>query len=290
MKRREFIQQTAMAAAGALALSSFSFKQKNEIGLQLYTLRDVINKDVKGTLEKVAALGYQKVEAYGYNDGKLFGMAAKEFAALAKSLKLKVTSGHYLLGKSDSTKAMKGTLLNDWERAVADAKEVGQEYMILAYLIADERKSLDDYKRICETINKAAEVCKKNGIRMGYHNHEFEFEKFDGQVAYDLMLKELDPKNVSMELDLYWVNYANQNALEYFAKYPGRFEQWHVKDMDKTDPKKQVDVGTGRIDFAALFAKAKQSGLKHFYVEQEAYPVSPMDSIEKSIANVKKWI
>jgi sugar phosphate isomerase/epimerase len=125
---------------------------------------------------------------------------------------------------------------------------------------------------------------------MGYHNHEFEFEKFDGQVAYDLMLKELDPKNVSMELDLYWVNYANQNALEYFAKYPGRFEQWHVKDMDKTDPKKQVDVGTGRIDFPALFAKAKQSGLKHFYVEQEAYPVSPMDSIEKSIANVKKWI
>jgi sugar phosphate isomerase/epimerase len=217
-------------------------------------------------------------------------MAAKEFAALAKSLKLKVTSGHYLLGKSDSTKAMKGTLLNDWERAVADAKEVGQEYMILAYLIADERQSLDDYKRICETINKAAEVCKKNGIRMGYHNHEFEFEKFDGQVAYDLMLKELDPKNVSMELDLYWVNYANQNALEYFAKYPGRFEQWHVKDMDKTDPKKQVDVGTGRIDFPALFAKAKQSGLKHFYVEQEAYPVSPMDSIEKSIANVKKWI
>ncbi len=279
-----------MAAAGAFALSSFNFKQKSEIGLQLYTLRDIINKDVKGTLEKVAALGYQKVEAYGYNDGKLFGMPVKEFAALTKSLKLKVTSGHYQLGKSDVTKAIKGTLLNDWERAVADAKEVGQDYMILAYLIADERKSLDDYKFVCETVNKAAEVCKKNGIRMGYHNHEFEFEKFDGQVAYDVMLKELDPKNVAMELDLYWVNYANQNALEYFAKYPGRFEQWHVKDMDKTDPKKQVDVGTGRIDFPALFAKAKQSGLKHFYVEQEAYPVSPMDSIEKSIANVKKWI
>jgi sugar phosphate isomerase/epimerase len=290
MNRRKFIKQSAMATGATLAFSSFTFKKQTEIGLQLYTLRDVINKDVKGTLEKVAALGYQKVEAYGYNDGKLFGMAVKDFAALTKSLKLKVTSGHYLLGKSDSTKAMKGTLLNEWERAVADAKEVGQEYMILAYLTADERKSLDDYKRICETVNKAAEVCKKNGIRMGYHNHDFEFEKFEGQVAYDVMLKELDAKTVSMEMDLYWMHVANQNPIDYFSKHPGRFHQWHVKDMDKIDPKKQVDVGTGKIDFPSIFAKAKLSGLKNFYVEQEAYPISPMDSVEKSIANVKKWI
>jgi sugar phosphate isomerase/epimerase len=290
MKRREFIQQSALATAGAFALSSFTSKKQSDIGLQLYTLRDVINRDVKGTLEKVAALGYKKVEAYGYNDGKLFGMSVKEFATLAKKLKLKVSSGHYLLGKSDSTKAMKGTLLNEWERAVADAKEVGQEYMILAYLYADERTSLDDYKSICERVNISAEVCKKYGIRMGYHNHEFEFEKFDNQVVYDVMLKELDPTLVSMEMDLYWVHVANQSPLDYFAKYPGRFEQWHVKDMDKLDPKKQVDVGTGKIDFPSLFANAKQAGLKHFYVEQEAYPVSPMDSIEKNILNVKKWM
>ena len=117
-----------------------------------------------------------------------------------------------------------------------------------------------------------------------------EFEKFEGQVAYDLMLKELDPKLVGMEMDLYWVTVAKLNPLDYFAKYPGRFEQWHVKDMDKIDPKTQVDIGTGRIDFKSIFAKANQSGLKHFYVEQEAYPVSSLDSVEKCIGNLKKII
>jgi sugar phosphate isomerase/epimerase len=289
MKRREFIQQSALATAGALALSSCSFAERKKIGLQLYSLRDVIGTNVKSTLEKVAAFGYKELEAYSYNDGKIFGMKFKDFTDLTKSLHMTVTSGHYALGKSDATKAMKGTLLNQWERAVADAKESGLDYMVLAYLFPDEHKNLDDYKKVCETVNKSAEVVKKYGMRMGYHNHDFEFEKFDGVVAYDLMLKELDPKLVGMEMDLYWVHVANQSPLDYFAKHPGRFEQWHVKDMDKVDPKKQVDVGTGRIDFPSIFAKAKQAGLKHFYVEQEAYPVSSMESVEKSIRNVEKW-
>jgi sugar phosphate isomerase/epimerase len=289
MKRREFIQQSALATAGAFALSSFTFAPNKKIGLQLYSLRDVIGKDVKGVLEKVAKFGYKELEAYSYNDGKIFNLKYKEFADQAKSLGMKVTSGHHLLGKSESNKAMKGTLMNDWERAVIDAKEVGQEFMVVAYLTADERTSLDDYKKICEALNKGGEICKKNGIRLNYHNHDFEFEKLDGVVAYDLMLKELDPKLVGMEMDLYWVHVANQSPLDYFAKYPGRFEQWHVKDMDKVDPKKQVDVGTGRIDFKSIFAKAKQAGLKHFYVEQEAYPVSSIESVEKSIRNVEKW-
>ncbi len=290
MNRRKFIQQSALATVGTMALSSFAVKKQTDIGLQLYTLRDVINKDVKGVIEKVASLGYKKVETYGYNDGKLFGVSIKEFAIIAKNVKINVTSGHYLLGKADSTKSIKGTLLNEWERAVADAKELGQEYMILGYLLPEERKSLDDYKRICETVNKSAEVCKKYGIKMGYHNHEFEFEKFDGQVAYDFMLKELDAKTISMEMDLYWMHVANQSPIDYFSNYPGRFHQWHVKDMDKIDPKKQVDVGTGKIDFPSIFAKAKLAGLKNFYVEQEAYSISSLDSIEKSIINVRKWI
>jgi sugar phosphate isomerase/epimerase len=290
MKRREFVQQAALATVGALALSSFAVAQKKKIGLQLYSLRDVIDKDVKGTLAKIAAFGYKELEAYGYSDGKLFGMKSKDFTALAKGMGMKVVSGHYLLGKSDKTKAMKGTLTTEWERAVADAKESGQQYMILAYLFAEERQSIDDYKRICETINKAAETCKKYGIRMGYHNHEFEFEKFDGVVAYDLMLKELDPKLVSMEMDLYWMAFAKQDPMGYFAKYPGRFEQWHVKDMDKVDRTRNADVGTGTIDFKAIFANAKQAGLKHFYVEQETYPVSSMESVEKSIKNAGMWM
>jgi sugar phosphate isomerase/epimerase len=247
----------------------------------------MIPQDPKGVLKKVADFGYKELEAYSYSDGKIFGMKYKEFSDYVKGLGMKVTSGHHLLGKSENTKMMKGTVMNEWERAVNDAKESGQDFMVVAFLMPDERK---DYKGVCEALNKAGELCKKYGVRLNYHNHEFEFEQFEGQVAYHVMLKELDPKLVGMEMDLYWMHVANQNPIEYFEKYPGRFEQWHVKDMDKTNPKQQVDVGTGRIDFKSIFAKAKQSGLKHFYIEQEAYPVSSIDSIEKSIGNLKKMI
>lgn len=287
MNRREFIQTTSMAAVGALTMSSFTLIDKKKIGLQLYSLRDILPKDPKGVLAKVAGFGYKELEAYSYNDGQIFGMRYKEFTDYVKSLGMKVTSGHHLLGKSEQTKMMKGTVVNEWERAVNDAKEAGQDFMVVAFLTPDERK---DYKGVCEQLNKAGEVCKKYGIRLNYHNHEFEFEQYEGQVAYHVMLKELDPKLVGMEMDLYWMHVANQSPVEYFEKYPARFEQWHVKDMDKTNPKQQVDVGTGRIDFKSIFAKAKQSGLKHYYIEQEAYPVSSIDSIENSIGNLKKMI
>ncbi len=286
MKRREFIQTTSLAAVGAAALSSYSLIDKKRIGLQLYSLRDIIGQDPKSVLKKVAEFGYKELEAYSYNDGKIFGMKYKEFSDYVKSLGMQVTSGHHGFGKSESLKAIKGTVLNGWERAVSDAKESGQEFMVVAYLTSDER---NDYKGLCEALNKAGEVCNKYGIRLNYHNHEFEFEQFEGQIAYHLMLKELDPKLVGMEMDLYWMQFANQNPIDYFSKYPGRFEQWHVKDMDKTNPKQQVDMGTGRIDFKSIFAKAKLAGMKHFYVEQEAYPVSSIQSIEENIKVVKKW-
>jgi sugar phosphate isomerase/epimerase len=276
MKRREFIQTTSLAALGAATLSAFSLIDKRKIGLQLYSLRDIIPQDPKGVLKKVAGFGYKELEAYSYSDGKIFGLNYKEFTEYVNSLGMRVTSGHYGLTKSSS----------EWERAVSDAKESKQEYMVIPSLSEDDRK---DYKRTCEAINKAGELCNKYGIRLNYHNHDFEFEQYEGQIAYHVMLKELDPKLVGMEMDIYWMHVANQNPLDYFAKYPGRFEQWHVKDMDKTNPKLQVDVGTGRIDFKSIFAKAKQSGLKHFYIEQEEYPVSSIDSIENSIKNVKNW-
>ncbi len=285
MKRREFIQ-TSMAAAAIVSLPSFMVPAKRKTGLQLYSLRDVIKSDPKGVMKKVAEFGYQEVETFDYDNGKLFGLTLKEFADYTKSLGISITSGHYKLGKTKTE--IKGTLLKEWERAVADAKEIGQKYMVLAFLEPDEHKSLDDYKMVCEAVNKGAEMCKKYDIRMSYHNHEFEFEEFEGQVAYDFMLKELDPKLVSIELDLYWITRANHDPLDYFAKYPGRFEQWHVKDMDKTDMKKQVDVGTGRIDFKSIFAKASQAGMKHFYIEQEQYPSSSLESVKNSILNLKK--
>lgn len=282
MRRREFIKTSAFATAAVLSLPSFMVAGKSQkarpIGLQLYTLRDTIDADPKGILQKVASFGYKELEAYSYNDGKIFGMAYAEFAKYVKSLGMRVVSGHYGLNQIEG---------DTWQKAVADAKSAGMEYMVVPYIVDKDRTSIDDYKKICANLNKAGEVCNKNGIRFGYHNHAFEFETLEGQIPYDLMLAELDPKKVSMEMDIFWVVNAGQDPVKYFEKYPGRFEQWHVKDMDKADRNRNADVGTGSIDYKALFAKAKVAGLKHFYVEQESYPGAPIDSTEASAKFLK---
>jgi sugar phosphate isomerase/epimerase len=279
IKRREFIQTASFAAAGLLSLPSFmaAAKGKQTLGLQLYTLRDTIFKDPKGVLDKVASFGYKELETFAQNDGKIYGMELAEFNKHVKGLGMKVTSGHYGIDQVRS----------GWEKTVADAKSIGQKFMVVPYLVEEERRTIDDYKRRCEELNKAGEICSRNGIRFGYHNHAFEFEKLDGQIPYDVMLAELDPKYVGMEMDIYWVVNAGYDPLQYFAKYPGRFEQWHVKDMDKSDRSKNADIGTGSIDWKPIFAKAKQSGLKHFYVEQESYPGEPIKSVEASAKYLK---
>jgi sugar phosphate isomerase/epimerase len=279
MKRREFIQTASFAAVGMLSLPSFmaAGKGKKGLGLQLYTLRSTIPQDPKGVLKKVSEYGYKELETYGYRDGKLFGMTIKEFNDYVKSLGMEVTSGHYGID----------IIRGGWEKAVEDAKSIGQKFMVCPYLMDNERTSLDDYKRRCEEFNKAGEICNKHGLRFNYHNHAFEFQQFDGKVAYDVMLAELDPKLCGMEMDIFWVVNAGYDPLKYFEKYPGRFEQWHVKDMDKSDKNKNADIGSGSIDFKAIFAKAKQSGLKHYYVEQESYPGEPIDSVGASAKYLK---
>ena len=280
MKRREFVQTASFAAVGMLSLPSFlaAGKKKNTIGLQLYTLRDTIGNDPKGILDKVASYGYKELETYGYGDGKIFGIDFTEFCKHAKGLGMSVVSGHYGLDKITG---------DTWQKAVEYAKKNGPKYMVVPYIDESQRKSIDDYKKICADLNSAGEVCNKNGIRFGYHNHAFEFETVDGQVPFDVMLKELDPKKVGMEMDIYWVVNAGQDPIKYFTQYPGRFEQWHVKDMDKNDRNRNADVGTGSIDYKSLFAKAKLAGMKHWYVEQESYPGAPIDSVAASAKYLK---
>lgn len=279
MKRREFVQTASFAAVGLLSLPSFMAigNRAKTLGLQLYTLRDTMPKDPKGVLKQVSEFGYKELETYGYKDGKLFGMSNKEFNEYVRSLGMRVTSGHYGID----------IIRSGWEKAVEDAKAIGQDFMVCPYLVESERTSLDDYKRRCEEFNKAGEICNKYGIRFNYHNHAFEFQEFDGKIAYDVMLAELDPKMAGMEMDIFWVVNAGYDPLKYFEKYPGRFEQWHVKDMAKDDKNKNADIGSGSIDFKPIFAKAKQSGLKHAYVEQESYPGAPIKSVEASAKYLK---
>ena len=252
-------------------------------GIQLYTLRDQMSNDPVGTLKKVSSIGYKEVESAGYN-GKYYGFSASEFRDLLNENGLKTPSGHYLTG--NHAPDQKGTLINGWEQAVEDAAEVGQEYMVLAYLFDNERGSLDDYKKLTALINKSAEVCRNSGIQFCYHNHAFEFESLEGAVPYDILLKETDPDLVKMELDLFWTAKANVDPVKLFKESPGRYPLWHVKDMDQAG--EFAAVGTGTIDFQRIFDHREDSGLKHFFVEQDQIKGDVYETISTSYKNVNK--
>lgn len=273
-----------MLAAPMFSKFDLTAKAPSKIGLQLYTLRQDLSKDLEGTLKKVAAIGYKEVELFGYNDGKFFGKTPKEFKAILDGLGLDPVSGHY--GAGVQMKDQKGTLSNDWQRAVDDAAAIGQKYVNCAYLTDGERKSIEDYKKYVDLFNKSGEVAKKAGLQFGYHNHDFEFKKLDGQLPYDLIAS-TDPDLVKLELDLYWIVKAGLDPVDLFKKYPGRFPLWHVKDMDKGD-QSFAEVGTGSIDFKKIFDARKIAGMTHFFVEQDVAKIPALEAIDISFKNVTK--
>ncbi|WP_266369091.1 sugar phosphate isomerase/epimerase family protein [Tellurirhabdus rosea] len=287
ISRKTFLKNSALALSLPLLsrLDVFAKPPKN-VGLQLYTLREQLGKDLEGTLRKVSEIGYKEVELFGYSDGKFFGKTAAEFGSMLKGFNLTPVSGHYLAGVA--MPQMKGSLTNDWQRAVDDAATLGLKYMNCAFLFPDERKKLDDYKRHAALFNKSAEVTKKAGIQFGYHNHDFEFEKMDGQEPYDILLKQTDKNLVKMELDLYWAVFAGKDPVELFKQNPGRFPLVHLKDMEKSESRTFAEVGTGSIDFQRILNAGKTAGLKHFFVEQDVCKRPPLEAIQISYGNVMK--
>ncbi len=288
--RRDFLKTTSVLSAGLLITRSAGYDSKNSlIGLQLYTVRDAMDKDPRGTLAKVAEIGYNSVETATYTGSeKFYGMTPAEFAGVLKQNGLVAKSGHYRLGEEEPNgEVQKGTMLHDWDKAVDDAAAVGIKYMVCAYLSTDERGDLDHYKKVADELNKAGERCKKAGIQLCYHNHDFEFIKQNDQYPYDILLS-TDKDLVKMEMDIYWVTKAGQDPVALFNQHPGRFPLWHVKDMDNTSNKDFTEVGNGIIDFKRVFAERNKAGLKYFFVEQDKTPGSPFDSITKSYDYIKK--
>lgn len=287
MKRRTFLAQSGMAAGGLLlANTSNAFENtanKKAIGLQLYTVRDEISKGVAPLLANIAALGYTHIETYGYQNRQYFGQSVKDFKALLTQIGLKTPSAHiynedFLVKKADDI----------WKYAAEDAVTMGQKYIILPWLSEELRKAPDWQPRLLERINTAATISKAAGLQFVYHNHAFEFDKLaDGTTLYDLILRQTDPQLVQLEMDIFWVVFAGYNPIEIMQKNPGRFPLWHVKDLDAAT-RKNADIGSGTIDFKEIFRHKKTSGLDYFFVEQENYAVSPLESIKNSIAYVKK--
>lgn len=236
------------------------------IGIQLYTVREEMKKDFEGTLEKIAALGYKEVEFAGYYD-----RTPDQVRAVLERNQLAAPATHISIEQ----------LRSNLPKTIAAAKTIGHQYIICPWLDDVERIFLDDYRKHAALFNRVGAACRKAGIQFAYHNHEFEFESFDGQMPYDLLLKECDAELVKMELDLYWIARGGQDALAYFDNHPGRFPLVHVKDLERGGIR-AVEVGQGSLNFGAIFAQSEKAGIKHYFVEQDE-PADALANIKTSI-------
>lgn len=287
--RRTFLAQAGIASVAALlAPELLKAAGRSYPGLQLYTLRDQLPKDVKGVIPKVAKAGYKEVETFGYDmKTGYWGLHTKDFGKLLKDNGLTTPSGHYgidsYFGKGDTS---------ELKTYIDVAKTLGQTYVVIPSLNGDFIKTVDECKAVAEKMNKAAEICKASGLKLGYHNHNFEWKPLKGGgTFYDTILKETDPELVHMEMDIFWVVRAGQNPVEIFAKHPGRFALVHVKDRDKHNPDINTEVGKGSIDFKTIIPKAKAAGVKHFIMEQENFTnIDPYVSITESCTYMKNTL
>jgi sugar phosphate isomerase/epimerase len=286
--RRTFLAQAGLISAGVLiAPELLKANTKPIAGLQLYSLRDQLPKDVKGVIAKVARAGYKEVETFGYSKKSGFwGLDAKAFSSLLKANGLTTPSGHYGMnqffveGKTE-----------DLESYIEAANNTGQTYIVVPSIDGSVLKSASDFKKVAENLNKAAEICKKSGLQLGYHNHNFEWKPIDGTTFYDTILKDTDPKLVHMEMDIFWVVRAGQDPVKIFEQHPGRFALCHIKDRDKQNPDINTEVGKGSIDFKTILSKGKLAGLKHFIMEQENYTnIDPYVSITESCNYMKNTL
>lgn len=281
--RRKFIKitggvTTGFALSGLSGLSYFSSCEETgklkKFGIQLYTLRDVVPKDPKGVLKQLASFGYTQIESYEGQQGMFWGMSNTEFKKYLDDLGMSIVSSHCDMNK-------------DFEKKAAEAGAIGMKYLICPWL--GPQKSLDDYKRYADEFNKRGEICKKNGIRFAYHNHDYSFKAMNGQLPQDVMMNATDASLVDYELDMYWVVAAGEDIENWVKKYPNRFRLCHVKDRSKTpgpdNGKNSVDLGTGSIDWSKILNTAKANGMEYFIVEQEAYPNGT--SIEASKVNAE---
>lgn len=291
MQRRTFLSQSAMAAGALMVLPACDNLLKRKtvthdgpaIGLQLYTVRDEVPNGLEALLKKIADMGYTHIEMYGYEDNRTyFGKTIKELDTIMRDLNLSVPSAHVT-----SEKFEKGEDDDFWKKACEDAAYLGQEYIVVPGL-TQAYKDADGYKRLCDFFNHAGALAKAAGLQFAYHNHdaEFAFNPATKSSLYEAILAGTDPALVHLELDLYWAVRAEADPVTMFMQHPGRFKLWHVKDLDPVT-RQNADIGKGSIDFKTIFKYQKDAGMQYFFVEQENYAASPLDSIKAGIEYVK---
>ncbi|MFD3275236.1 sugar phosphate isomerase/epimerase family protein [Aquirufa echingensis] len=300
--RRSFLRNSAFGL-GALAFASpalqslAAVKYKKLVGVQLYSVRDDMRKDPQATLNALAEMGYKYVEHANYVNRKFYGWEAKEFRKRLDDLGMKMPSGHTVMGKLHWDDA-KNDFTDLWKYTVEDAAVLGQELVISPSIDMGIRKDKNLLLKYMDIFNKSGELCNKFGMRFGYHNHDFEFsEKLEGELLYDIMLNNTDPKLVAQQLDIGNMINGGGVPAEVMKKFPGRFVSMHVKDEVPAKTGHEhfestiLGKGSGQIDVQALVKLGdKEGGTKHFIIEQEAYQgLQPLDCMKENIAIMRGW-
>jgi sugar phosphate isomerase/epimerase len=263
--RRKVLATLLSAALAPPSASPALSKGSHEIGLQLFTVRDLLEQDFEGTLAGIAGLGYRQVEFAG-----IVGPSPRQTLSILKRNDLVAPSSHVSFEKLEL----------ELPKVLQDANEMEQKFIVCGFLDESRRSSLDDWKRVCRTFNSIGEQAKKAGLGFAYHNHDFEFMAMDGQIPYDVVLAETDPGLVKLEMDLYWMAKAQRDPVSYFQRHPGRFPLVHLKDMARDGT--ITEVGAGVIDFKHILGYSERAGIACYFVEQDN-PAHPMRSIETSL-------
>ncbi len=274
INRRTFLQQSASLAALALINTDVEARGTlKKFGCQLYSIRDVLPKDPKGYMKQLADMGYKYFE--GYSKDPFWKMTPKEAKAYFGDIGVKMVSTH--LGLADTNEEM-----------IAKCAEAGLSYVICPAI--GMQPSADAWKQKAEAFTKNGEICKKYGLRYGYHNHSYSFQNANGVKGQKILLENTDPSLVCFELDMCWSEAAGEDSIAHLKQYGSRYELCHIKQLETKDPKpKQTDLdfAAGKIDYKSLLRAAKDSGIKYFLVEQEQYPIGPIESMKSDAVYLK---
>ena len=296
--RRDFLRNSGLAVTAAAFMPGFACTPAGTSGgrvvaLQLYSVRDEMTADPRGTLEGLAKMGYTHVEHANYVNQKFYGWTAEEFKKILNELDLSMPSGHTVLGINHWDEQRKD-FTDEWKKLVDDAAYMGQEYVVSPWLDASLRQTYDDLLRFMEIFNRCGELCKKSGMRFGYHNHDFEFsEELNGEKIFDIIMKNTDADKVVMQLDMGNMYIAGAMAKDVLGKYPGRYDNIHVKDMIRTEGGEGYEstiLGKGLVGAQEVTDMAYDMGTKLFVIEQEAYQgLPPMECMKQNLSIIKDW-